>query len=98
MARQSVQVQLEQSDMYLALNMTNVAKEGFSQSTIQQQTQCCINQCNAYVREGGKKGVESSFCRNGQPAINPHPTIVCEHSMERYKDCHENTAITSQKH
>jgi hypothetical protein len=36
MARQGGQVQLEQSNMRLALNMAKMAKEGFSRATIEE--------------------------------------------------------------
>jgi len=36
MAGQEVRVQLEQSDMCLALNMARMAKEGFSQAAIEE--------------------------------------------------------------
>jgi len=36
MARQGGRVQLEQSDMWLALNMAKMAKEGFSHAAIEE--------------------------------------------------------------
>jgi len=42
MARQGGRVQLEQSDMHLALNMAKMTKEGFSRAAIE-ETKCLIN-------------------------------------------------------
>jgi len=36
MARQGGRVQLEQSDMHIALNMANMAKGGFSHATVEE--------------------------------------------------------------
>jgi hypothetical protein len=48
MARQGVRVQLEQSDMRLALNMPKIAKEGFSRAAIE-ETKYVINKPRAEV-------------------------------------------------
>jgi hypothetical protein len=50
MARQGGQVQLEKSDVGLALNMAKIAKGGFSHNTIQ-ETQQLIKKPHAEVRE-----------------------------------------------
>jgi hypothetical protein len=50
MARQGGQVQLEQSDMRLALNMAKKAKEGFSHAAIA-ETKYLIQKPRAEVRE-----------------------------------------------
>jgi hypothetical protein len=49
-ARQRDRVQLEQSDMPLALNMAKMAKEGFSRITIEEMNYL-IQQLCAEVRE-----------------------------------------------
>jgi len=57
MARQRGRVQLEQSDMRLALNMATLAKESFSRAAIE-ETKYLINKPRAKVREEKKRGVE----------------------------------------
>ena len=57
MARQGGRVQLEQSDMRLALNMAKMAKEGFSRAAIE-ETKYLIKKPRAEVREEKKRGVE----------------------------------------
>jgi len=53
MARQGGRVQLEQSDMCLALNMAKMAKEGFSRAAIEEM-EYLIKKPRAEVREGKK--------------------------------------------
>jgi len=57
MARQGGWVQLEHSDMRLALNMDKMAKEGFSRAAIE-ETKYRIKQSRGAVRESKKRGVE----------------------------------------
>jgi hypothetical protein len=57
MARQGGCVQLEQSDMHLALNMAKIAKGGFSRTTIE-ETQYVIQTPRTKVREEKKWGDE----------------------------------------
>jgi len=57
MAGQGGRVQLEQSDMRLALNIAKMAKEGFSRAAIE-RTKYLIKKPRAEVREEKKRGVE----------------------------------------
>ena len=57
MARQGGWVQLEQSDMRLALNIAKMAKEGFSCAAIEEMKYLIKKPCNE-VREEKKRGVE----------------------------------------
>jgi len=57
MARQGGRVQLEQSNLHLALNLATMAKCGFSCAAIE-ETQYLIKNPRAEVREGKKRGVE----------------------------------------
>ena len=57
MARQGSRVQMEQSDMCLALNMAILADEGFSRATIG-ETQYLIKIPRAKVREENKRDVQ----------------------------------------
>jgi len=56
MARQGGRVQLEQSDMCLALNMAKMAKGGFSRAAIGEMQQL-IKKPRAELREEKKWGV-----------------------------------------
>ena len=56
-ARQGGRVQIEQSDMRLALNMAKMAKGGISHAAIE-ETQQLIKKPHAEVREEKKRGVE----------------------------------------
>ena len=57
MARQGCQVQLEQSDMRLAMNMAKMDKGGFSRAGIE-ETQELIMKTRAEIREEKKRGVD----------------------------------------
>ena len=57
MASQGGQVQLEQSDMHLALKMARMAKAGFWRAAVG-ETQYLIQKPHAKVREEKKRGVE----------------------------------------
>ena len=57
MARQGGRVQLEQSDMRLALNMAKMAKEGFSRAAMEEM-QFLIEKPCAEVRKEKMRGVE----------------------------------------
>jgi hypothetical protein len=56
MARQGGQLQLEQSDMCLALNMAKMAIEGFLRTTME-KTKYPIQQSHTKVRDEKKQGV-----------------------------------------
>jgi hypothetical protein len=56
-ARQGGRVQLEHSDMCLALNMAKMAKEGFLRAAIE-DTKYLIKKPRADVREEKNRGVE----------------------------------------
>jgi len=57
MARQGGRVQIEQSDMRLALNMAKMAKGGISRAAIEEMHQL-IKKPRARGREENKRGVE----------------------------------------
>jgi len=57
MARQGGRVQLEQSDIRLALNMAKMAKEAFWRAAIEEM-KYLIMKPRAEVREEKKRGVE----------------------------------------
>ena len=68
MARQGGRVQLEQSDMRLALNMAKMAKRGFSLAAIE-VTQHLFKKPCAEVREEKKWGVEFAGHRKVKAAV-----------------------------
>jgi hypothetical protein len=71
MARQGGRVQLEQSDMHLALNMAKMAKEGFSRAAIE-ETKYLSKQPRAEVREEKKLGIELPGHRKVKATIQSH--------------------------
>jgi hypothetical protein len=71
MARQGGRVQLEQSDMCLALNMAKMAKEGFSRAA-REETKYLIKKPRAEVGDEQKRGVE--FQTPPPPGTPPAPT------------------------
>ena len=85
MARQGGRVQLEQSDMHLALNMGRMAKEGFSCAAID-ETQYLIEKPHAKIPEGKKQagafpGLRKvinkiEFCLGGLAPLGWKRTII----------------------
>ena len=74
MARQGGRVQLEQSDMRLALNMAKMAKGGFSRAAVE-ETQYVIKKPRAGVREEKKWGVEFPGHNKVMAAIARRPAM-----------------------
>jgi len=68
MARQGGRLQLEQSDMRLALNMVKMDKEGFSRAAIE-ETKYLIKKARAEVPEDKKRGFEFPGHKEGKAAI-----------------------------
>jgi len=91
MARQGGRVQLEQSDMRLALIMAQMAKGGFSRAAIE-DTQQLIKKPRAEVREEKKQGVEFPGHRKVKAAIERHPAIVYENQTDGCLPCQNGTA------
>ena len=75
MARQGGRVQLEQSDLRLALNMAKMAKGRFSCATVE-ETQYLIKKPHAEVREEKKRGVEFPGHKQVKAAIERHPAML----------------------
>jgi len=80
MARQEGQVQLEQSDMRLALNMAKMAKEGFSRATIE-ETKSLMNKPCPQVSEEKKRGFEFPGYKEVKAAIQRHPAMLRQSQM-----------------
>jgi hypothetical protein len=91
MARQGGRVQLEQSDMRLALNMAKMAKGGISRAAIE-ETQQLIKKPRAEVREKKKRGVEFPGHNKVKAAIERHPAMVRENQTDGCLPCQNGTA------
>jgi len=75
MARQGGRVQLEQSDMRLALNMAKMAKECFSLASIE-ETNYFNGKPSAEVRDEKKRGVEFHRHKKVKAVIQGHPAML----------------------
>jgi len=95
MARQGGRVQLEQSDMRLALNMAKMAKEGFSRAAIE-ETNDLIKKPRAEVREEKKRGVEFPGHKKLEAAIQRHPAMLRQNQTSGCLPCQNGTAINPQ--
>jgi len=97
MARQGGWVHLEQSEMYLALNMAKMAKGGFSRATIEEM-QYLIKKPRTMVREEKKWGVEFSEYTKVNAAMERHPAMLCQNHMAGCPPCHNGTAYNPHTH
>jgi len=75
MARQGGRVQLEQSNMRLALNIATMGKGGFSRAAIE-ETQYLIKKLWAEVREEEKRGVEIPGHKHVKAVIERHQAML----------------------
>ena len=91
MARQGGWVQLEQSDMHLALTMPKMAKGVFSHVK-KDETQWLIKKPWADIQEVQKWGVEFPALRQLKAAIESHPAMVHENHTDSCLPCQNNTA------
>jgi len=97
MARQGGRVQLEQSDMRLALNMAKMAEGGFSRRS-KQETQVLIRKPWAEVREEKKRGVEFPGHKKVKAAMERHPAMLRENQIDGCVPCQNGTAQNPQTH
>jgi hypothetical protein len=95
MARQGGRVQLEQSDMRLALNMAKMAKEGFSRPAIE-DTKYLIKKPCAEVREEKTLGVEFPGHKKVKAAIQRHPAMLRHNQTSSCLPCQSGTATNPQ--
>jgi len=95
MARQGGQVQLEQSNMHLALNMAKMAKGVFLRATIE-ETQFLIKKPRAEVREEKQQGVEFPGHKTVKAAMERHPAMLWENQTDGCLPCHNGTAKNPQ--
>jgi hypothetical protein len=95
MARQGGRVQLEQSDMRLALNMAKMAKEGFSHAAIE-ETKYLIKKPRAEVGEEKKRGVVFPGHKKVKAAIQRHPAILRHNQTSGCLPCQNGTTRNLQ--
>ena len=96
-ARQGGRVQLEQSDMRLALGMAKMAKEGFSRAAIE-ETKYLIKKPRAEVREEKKRGVELPEHNKVKAAIQRHPAMLRQNQKSCCLPCQNGTPKNPQTH
>jgi len=95
MVRKGGRVQLEQSDMRLALNMAKMAKEGFSRAAIE-EIKYLIKKPRAEVREEKKRGVEFPGHNKVKAAIQRHPAMLRQNQTSGCLSCQNGTSKNLQ--
>jgi len=95
MARQGGWVQLEQSDMRLALNRAKMAKEGLLRAAIE-ETHYRIKKPRTEVQEEKKHGVEFPARRKVKAAIERQLALLRENHPDRCLPCPNCTAYNLQ--
>jgi len=91
MARQGGRVQLEHSDMHLALNMANMAKGGYSHAATEEM-QYLIKKPRAEVQEEKKWGVEFPGHKMVKAAIEKHEAMLRQNHTASCLPCQNRTA------
>jgi len=91
MAGQEGCVELELSDMCLAMNMAKMAKGGFSRAATE-ETQYLIKTPHAEVREENMRSDEFPGLNKMKAAIERHPAMICQNHMARCLPCQTGTA------
>jgi len=95
MAGQRSRVQLEQSDMPLAMNMAKIAKEGFPCAAIE-ETQYLINKPCTEVREEKQRDVEFPWHKKVNAAMERHPAMLRQNHPPGCLFCQNCTANNLQ--
>jgi len=95
MARQGGRVQLEQSDMRLALNMAKMAKEGFSCAALE-ETKYHIKRPRNEVPDETKRGVVLPGHKKVKAAIQRHPAMLRHNQTPGCPPCQNITAKNPQ--
>jgi len=91
MARQGGPVQLEQSEMRLALHMTRMAKGGYLHAAIE-ETQFLLQKFRAKVRGEKMRGVEFPGHKDVAAAKQRHPATLQENQTDGCLPCQHGTA------
>jgi hypothetical protein len=97
MAKQGGRVQLEQSDMRLALSMAKVAPRGFSWATTE-ETRHLIKKHQAVVREVRKWTDGFSGHKNVKAAMVTHMAMLWNNHPDSSLSCQCGTAQKSHTH
>jgi len=95
MTRQDGRVELEQSDMRLALNTAQMAKGGFAHAAIE-ETQQLIKKPFTEVREEKMRGVEFPGHRKVKAVMERHPAMVYTNHKDGYLPCQYGTGKIPQ--
>jgi len=95
LARQGGLVQLEQSSMYLVVNMAKIARGGFSCPTVE-DTQQLIKKPRAKDQEEKKHVVEFPGHETMKSEIERHPAMVFKNHKAGFLPCQNGTATNSQ--
>jgi len=91
MARQGGRVQLQQSDMCLALNMAKMAQGGYLNAAVEETQQLIQKPC-ADVWDEKKRGVEFHGHKKVMAAIERHLAMVYKNHMAGCLPCQNGTA------
>jgi len=100
MARQGGRVQLERSDIRLALNMANMAKGGFSHTAIEEK-HYLIKKPRAEVRQWKRRGVKFPGSKVVQAAMASHPKMVSQNHPDGglpWQNGTSNNLLTRWRH
>jgi len=95
MATQGGRVQLEQSDMRLALDMPKMAKGGCSRAAME-ESQFLIKKPRGEVQEEKQWGVEFPAHKNVKAAMERHPAMLWENQMDGCLHCQNGPAQDPQ--
>jgi len=95
MAWQGGRIQLEQSDMLLALDMAKMGKEGFSHAAIE-ETKSLIKKPLAMVQDEKMRGVEFPGHKTVRAAIQRHPAMLRQNQTSGCLPCQNGTAKNLQ--
>jgi hypothetical protein len=95
MVRQAARVQLEQSDMGLALNMAKMSKEGIAHAAIEEMKYVIKTQ-RAEVQEVKKRGVLFPVYQKVKTAIQRHLAILLQKHPSGCLPCQNGTAMNPQ--
>jgi len=90
-ARHGGRVQLEQSDMHLALNLAKWVTGGFSRAAIE-ETQQLIKKPRAEDWKEKKRGVEFPGHQKVKDAMQRHPAMVYKNHTASWLPCQNGTA------
>jgi len=95
MARRGGRVQLEQSDMHLALNMAKMDKGGFSHAAIEEM-QYLIRKPPTKVQKEKKRGVEFAGHRMLKAGMERHLAMLHQNHTDRSLPCQNVTTKNPQ--